>query len=217
MRLILLGTPGAGKGEQATRLSKKFGIPHISTGELLRGEMDEGTPVGCRISGFVNKGELVSDDITQAILEVRLQEADCFSGFILDGFPRTRAQAEALDELLEARGSKVDAVIEFELDDDIVVERITGRFSCSNCGVGYHRAHKKPAVEGVCDVCGSKEFVQRADDGEEKIRTRLALYHEQTAPILPYYEQRGILRSVDGTKDMDDVTEQLKEVLASAN
>ena len=118
---------------------------------------------------------------------------------------------------MEARGSKVDAVIEFELDDDIVVERITGRFSCSNCGEGYHRAHKKPAVEGVCDVCGSKEFVQRADDSEEKIRTRLALYHEQTAPILPYYEQRGILRSVDGTKDMDDVTEKLKEVLASAN
>ena len=217
MIMILIGPPGAGKGTQASLIEEALSIGNLSTGALLRDAIASESDLGNKAKVLVEGGNFVPDDIMIELVAARIDEPDCANGFILDGFPRTRAQAEALDELLEARGSKVAAVIEFELDDDIVVERITGRFSCSNCGEGYHRAHKKPAVEGVCDVCGSKEFVQRADDSEEKIRTRLALYHEQTAPILPYYEQRGIIRSVDGTKDMDDVTEQLKEVLTSAN
>ena len=217
MIMILIGPPGAGKGTQANRLEEALSIGNLSTGALLRDAITSDSELGKEAKVLVEGGNFVPDDIIIALVSARIDEPDCAEGFILDGFPRTLPQAKALDKILEARESKVDAVIEFELDDEIVVERITGRFSCSNCGEGYHRAHKKPAVEGVCDVCGSKEFVQRADDSEEKIRTRLALYHEQTAPILPYYEQRGILRSVDGTKDMDDVTEQLKEVLASAN
>ena len=217
MIMILIGPPGAGKGTQASLIEEALSIGNLSTGALLRDAIALESDLGNKAKVLVEGGNFVPDDIMIELVSARIDEPDCANGFILDGFPRTRAQAEALDELLEARGSKVDAVIEFELDDDIVVERIIGRFSCSNCGEGYHRAHKKPSVEGVCDVCGSKEFVQRADDSEGKIRTRLALYHEQTAPILPYYEQRGIIRSVDGTKDMDDVTEQLKEVLASAN
>lgn len=215
--MILIGPPGAGKGTQASLIEETLSIGNLSTGALLRDAIASESELGNKAKVLVEGGNFVPDDIMIALVSARIDEPDCENGFILDGFPRTLAQAKALDELLEARGSKVDAAIEIELDDDIVVERITGRFSCAKCDEGYHKAHKLPAVEGVCDVCGSTEFVQRADDSEEKIRTRLALYHEQTAPILPYYEKRGILRSVDGTKDLDDVTGQLKEVLASVN
>ena len=215
--MILIGPPGAGKGTQAARIEEFLGIGNLSTGAILREAIASESALGKKAKILVEGGKFVPDDIMIALVSERIDAPDCANGFILDGFPRTRAQAEALDGVLEARGRKVDTVIEIKLDDDIVVERIAGRFACRTCGEGYHKAHKRPAVEGVCDVCGGTEFEQRADDSEEKIRTRLALYHEQTAPILPYYETRGILRSVDGTKDLDDVTNQLKEVLAAVN
>ncbi len=217
MIMILIGPPGAGKGTQASRIEEYLSIGNLSTGALLRDAIASESELGKKAKILVEDGEFVPDDIMIALVSARTEAADCANGFILDGFPRTLAQAEALDEMLETRGGKVDTVIEIMLADDSVVERITGRFSCKNCDEGYHKAYKRTAVEGVCDVCGGSEFVQRADDSEEKVRTRLALYHEQTAPTLPYYGQRGILRSVDGTKDLDDVTDQLKEVLASVN
>ncbi len=217
MIMILIGPPGAGKGTQASRIEEYLSIGNLSTGALLRDAIASESELGKKAKVLVEGGKFVPDDIMIALVSARTDAADCADGFILDGFPRTLAQAEALDEMLETRGGKVDTVIEIMLADDSVVERITGRFSCKSCDEGYHKAYKRTAVEGVCDVCGGSEFVQRADDSEEKVRTRLALYHEQTAPILPYYGQRGILRSVDGTKDLDDVTDQLKEVLASVN
>jgi len=215
--MILIGPPGAGKGTQANRLEEALSIGNLSTGALLRDAITSDTELGKEAKVLVEGGNFVPDNIIIALVSARIDEPDCAEGFILDGFPRTLPQAKALDEILEARESKVDAVIEFELDDEIVVERITGRFSCKKCHEGYHKAHKLPAVEGVCDSCGGTEFVQRADDSEEKIRTRLALYHEQTEPVIPYYERRGILHSLDGTEDLDDVTGQLKKVLASLN
>ncbi len=217
MIMVLIGPPGAGKGTQANRIEELLSIGNLSTGALLRDAIASESELGQTAKALVEGGNFVPDDIMIALVAERIDDPDCANGFILDGFPRTLAQAEALDQLLAARGSKLDKVIEIKLADEAVVERITGRFSCKNCNEGYHKAFKLPVVEGVCDVCGGTEFVQRADDSEEKIRTRVALYHEQTAPILPYYEKRGILRSVDGTKDLDDVTEQLKEVLTSVN
>lgn len=217
MIMILVGPPGAGKGTQASRIEEFLSIGNLSTGALLRDAIASESEVGKKAKVLVEAGNFVPDDMMIELVAARIDEQDCKNGFILDGFPRTLAQAEALDELLEARGSKVGAVIEIKIADDIVVERITGRFSCQNCDEGYHKAYKLPAVDGICDICGGTEFVQRADDSEEKIRTRLSLFHEQTKPILPYYRDRGILRSVDGTKDLNDVTEQLKEVLASVN
>jgi len=215
--MILVGPPGAGKGTQASFIEEYLLIGNLSTGALLRDAIASESELGKKAKVLVEGGNFVPDDIMIALVSARTEAADCAKGFILDGFPRTLAQAEALDEMLETRGTKLDAVIEIKLADDVVVERITGRYSCKNCDEGYHKAYKLPAVEGICDNCGGTEFAQRADDSEEKVRTRLALYHEQTAPILPYFEQRGILRSVDGTKDLDNVTDQLKEVLASVN
>ena len=215
--MVLIGPPGAGKGTQASRIEEALLIGNLSTGALLRDAITSQSALGNRPKVLVEGGNFVPDDIMIALVLERINEADCANGFILDGFPRTLTQAEALDELMEERGSKIDAVIELTLNDDIVIERITGRFSCKDCDEGYHKAHKLPEIEGVCDVCGGTEFLQRADDNEAKIRTRLALYHEQTAPILPYYQQRGILISVDGSKNLDNVTGQLKEVLASLN
>lgn len=217
MIMILIGPPGAGKGTQASRLEELLSIGNLSTGALLRDAIASGSGLGNQAKGLVEAGNLVPDDIMIALVAERIEEPDCQNGFILDGFPRTLAQAEALDRLLAERGQKIDAAIEFKLPDDVVVERIAGRFACSTCGTGYHKLYKLPKVEGVCDVCGGTEFEERADDSEEKIRTRLAHYHEQTAPLLPYYKERKILRSVDGTGDLDEVTEQLKEVLVSVN
>ena len=217
MIMILIGPPGAGKGTQANRIEEFLSIGNLSTGALLRDAIASESELGKKAKVLVEGGNFVPDDIMIVIVSARIDEPDCKNGFILDGFPRTLVQAEALDRLLEDKGRKLDAVIEIQLDDDAVVERITGRFACEKCGEGYHKAYKLPAVEDVCDVCGGTEFAQRADDSEEKVRTRQALYHEQTAPIIPYYEKRGILRSVDGTKELDDVTRQLKEVLASVN
>jgi adenylate kinase len=214
--LILIGPPGAGKGTQAKIIEDCFGVLQLSTGALLRTAIAEGTELGRKAKALVEGGKLVPDETIVGIVSERIDEPDCKKGFILDGFPRTVAQAEALDSMLAEKNLKLDHVIEIGIDDDLLVDRLTGRFECAKCGAGYNDKFKTPKVEGVCDVCGSTEFIRRADDTEEKIRTRLGVYHEQTKPILPYYRERGILESVDGAQAMDDVTKQLKEILAPA-
>ncbi len=213
MILILIGPPGAGKGTQARVIEETYGIVQLSTGALLRAAIDSGSELGRKAKKVVENGELMPDDVMVSIVSDRIEDPDCKKGFILDGFPRTVAQAEALDVMLAGKGLKLDHVIEIAIDDDLLVDRLTGRFECANCGEGYNDKFKTTAVDGVCDKCGGTEFIRRADDNEEKIRTRLGVYHEQTRPILPYYRERGILESVDGAKDLDDVTQQLKGML----
>lgn len=213
MILILLGPPGAGKGTQAARIKQEFAIAHLSTGDMLRGAIAAGTETGKLAKGVIDAGKLVSDDIMIGLVEERTKEEDCANGFLLDGFPRTVAQAEALDDLLERTAHKLNAVVEIAVDDNALIDRISGRYACANCGAGYHDSFNKPKAEGVCDNCGSKEFTRRSDDNADAVRTRLAAYHEQTAPLLPYYREQGILRSVDGMAEIDSVTAQIfKEI-----
>ena len=213
MILILLGPPGAGKGTQAARIKDEYKIAHLSTGDMLRGAIAAGTDVGKQAKSVMDAGKLVSDDIIIRLVEERTQEDDCASGFLLDGFPRTVAQAEALDDLLERRSQKLDAVVEFAVDDDALIGRISGRYSCANCGAGYHDVFQKPKQEGVCDNCGSTEFKRRSDDNADAVRTRLTSYHNETAPLLPYYRDKGVLKTVDGMADIDAVTTQIfKEI-----
>ena len=212
MNIILLGPPGAGKGTQAARLEAQRGMVQLSTGDMLRAAVAQGTPVGLKAKAVMEAGELVSDAIVSALIGERLDSiAD--RGAIFDGYPRTRAQAEALDLLLGERGRKLDHVIELEVDEDALVERITGRFSCANCGAPYHDTYKLPKVEGTCDVCGSHEFKRRPDDNEETVRTRLAEYRAKTAPILPYYEERGLVARVDGMANVEDVASAIDSIL----
>ena len=215
MNLILLGPPGAGKGTQAKRIEEARGLVQLSTGDMLRAAVAAGTEVGKKAKDVMERGELVSDEIVIGIISDRIDEPDCANGFILDGFPRTVAQAEALTQLLSDKSKKMDHVIEMKVDDDQLVGRITGRFTCSQCGEGYHDEFKKPAVEGKCDKCGSTEFTRRADDNEETVRSRLSAYHEQTAPLIDYYKKQGILKSVDGMSAIDDVTAQINKALDS--
>ena len=213
MILILLGPPGAGKGTQAARIKDKYEIAHLSTGDMLRGAIAAGTEVGKQAKIVMDAGKLVSDDIIVRLVEERTADNDCANGFLLDGFPRTLAQAEALDGLLDRKARKLDAVIEIAVDDDALIGRISGRFSCANCGTGYHDVFKKPKQDGVCDMCGCKEFTRRSDDTEDAVRTRLVAYHEQTAPLLPYYRSKGVLKTVDGMGEIDAVTDQIfKEI-----
>ncbi len=213
MILILLGPPGAGKGTQAARIKDEYKIAHLSTGDMLRGAIAAGTEVGKQAKIVMDAGNLVSDDIIVGLVGERIEDQDCANGFLLDGFPRTLAQAEALDSLLAKKGLSLSATVEFAVDDDALIERISGRYACSNCGTGYHDTFQKPRVEGVCDSCGSKEFSRRSDDTAEAVRTRLGSYHSQTAPLLPYYREKGVLRTVDGMRDIDDVTQQIfKEI-----
>ena len=213
MNLMLLGPPGAGKGTQAKRLEQKYGLVQLSTGDMCRAAAASGTALGHRVKSIMEEGRLVPDDIIIEMIAQQIDEPKSRNGFILDGFPRTVPQAEALDAMLGAHGKKVDHVILMEVDERALVERIAGRFSCRTCGASYHERFHRPTVEGVCDVCGSTDLVHRADDRPEAVQTRLDAYRNQTAPILPYYRARGILRTVDGMADIDDVTRQIEAVL----
>jgi adenylate kinase len=213
MNLILLGPPGAGKGTQAKRLEDRHSLVQLSTGDMLRAVVASGVPLGQQAKEIMAAGKLMPDELMIEMIADRISKPDCAAGFILDGFPRTVPQAEALDRMLEDKGLKLDQVIEMKVDDAALVERITGRYTCSKCGQGYHDKFQKPKADGVCDVCGSTEFTRRADDNAETVTTRLAAYHRQTAPILPYYKERGVLETVDGMADIDVVTEQIEALL----
>lgn len=213
MRLILLGPPGAGKGTQAKFLVDAYGIPQLSTGDMLREAVAAGTEVGKQAKAIMEAGKLVSDDIINAIISERISQSDCAKGFILDGFPRTLEQADALYHMLDDKGMKIDTVISLEVDDDALVERISGRFTCAKCGEGYHDKFKQPAKEGVCDRCGSTEFKRRKDDNPETLKTRLFAYYKDTAPLIGYYHAYRMLKTVDGMADIGDVTKAIQAVL----
>ena len=213
MNIILLGPPGAGKGTQAGRLQQERGMVQLSTGDMLRAAVKAGTPVGIEAKTVMEAGELVSDEIVSALIGENLDANKGAAGFIFDGYPRTQAQADALDALLAGRGQKLDHVIELEVDEDALVERITGRFSCAVCNTPYHDVFNRPEQEGVCDLCGSKEFKRRADDNEQAVRTRMAEYRAKTAPILPPYEARGIVRRVDGMAAVEEVSAAIEAIL----
>ncbi|MGZ5823877.1 MAG: adenylate kinase [Hyphomicrobium sp.] len=214
MNLILLGPPGAGKGTQAEAITEKRGLVQLSTGEMLRRAVKAGTPIGREASAIMEAGGLVPDKIVIQIIAERIAAPDCAKGFILDGFPRTLKQAAALDVLLASLGKQIDAVIEIKVDDKVLIDRISGRYMCANCGASYHDTNCKPKVEGVCDRCGSKAFVRRADDNAETVKNRLMAYYRETAPLIGYYFAKGKLRTVDGMAAISEVSRQVDGILA---
>jgi adenylate kinase len=213
MNIILFGPPGAGKGTQAKKMVDFYGIPQISTGDILRANVREGTELGLAAKAYMDKGELVPDEVLIGIIKNRLKEEDCEKGFILDGYPRTIPQADALAVILDEIDKPIDIVLNLEVPDEELVERISGRLMCNNCGASYHRTFNPPKKEDVCDVCGG-ELLQRADDREEAVKNRLNVYKKQTQPLINYYEKQGILVSLDGTKGIDKVYEDIKAILA---
>lgn len=216
MNLILLGPPGAGKGTQAEELKRRHSLAWLSTGDMLRSAAASESELGLRVKEVMESGELVSDDIMLAMIRERIARPDCSQGFVLDGFPRTTVQAEGLDRMLEEDGRRIDRVVEMQVDDDALVARISGRFSCPACGAGYHDQFRPTSKDGVCDNCGNSGFTRRDDDKKETVKTRLDAYHAQTAPLLPYYRERGVLATVDGMASIDEVREQIAAVVGSA-
>jgi adenylate kinase len=213
MNLVLLGAPGAGKGTQAKRIEEEFNIVQLSTGDMLRAEARSGSALGQQADALMKAGQLVPDEMIIGLIDKRLDHEDCRAGFILDGFPRTLPQASALDDMLRRKGLRLDTVLSIDVDDEAMVERISGRFTCANCGEGYHDSFKRPKEEGICDVCGTSRFVRRADDNAETVRARLKAYHAQTEPIIAYYQKSGLVQRIDGMRGIDDVTALVKDAL----
>ena len=217
MKLILLGPPGAGKGTQAKEIESKRGLVQLSTGDMLRAAVKSGTSLGSELKAVMDRGELVSDDIVIKIIAERIDQPDCAKGFILDGFPRSLAQASALDKMLADKGTKMDLVVELKVDYNRLVERIVGRYACAKCGEGYHDRFKRPKVRGVCDVCGNEEFTRRADDTAETVTTRLMTYYRETAPLVGYYYCKGNLHAVDGMAPIAEVAQAINNFIDSAS
>ena len=213
MNIILLGPPGAGKGTQARLLQDKHGMVQLSSGDMLRASIKNGEPLGLEAKQIMDSGKLVPDDLMIRMIDVRIDQPDCAKGFILDGFPRTVPQAEALDQMLTAKGKRLDAVIQLTVDEPALIARVSGRYTCAKCGTGYHDSFKPTKRAGVCDNCGSTEFTRRADDNAETMKTRLQAFQEQTAPILPYYQGRGLLKTVDGMAPMEQVFDAIEQAL----
>ena len=213
MNIILLGPPGSGKGTQAKRIEQTHGIVQLSTGDMLRATTDSDTEFGHRVKAIMDSGQLVPDDIIVEMIDQRIRQPDCGRGFILDGFPRNVPQAKALDTMLAEHNLKLDHVILLDVDEAALVDRLSGRFTCTQCGASYHERYNRPSREGICDVCGSSEFVCRADDRPEAVKARFEVYRRQTAPILPYYRDRGILRRVDGMADIEAVTREIDKII----
>ena len=212
MKIIMLGAPGAGKGTQAKMIAETYKLPHVSTGDIFRANIKNNTDLGKEAKTYMDKGELVPDELTVRILLDRVAQADCANGYVLDGFPRTIPQAEVLDAELNKLGEKVDYAIDVEVPDENIVKRMSGRRACLKCGATYHIVHIPPKKEGICDACGS-ELVQRDDDKEETVKNRLAVYHQQTQPLIDFYSNKGVLKTVDGTKDSAEVFEDIKKIL----
>ena len=211
--LIMMGPPGGGKGTQAKRIQERYNVVQLSTGDMLRAAIAAGSPVGKQAKAVMDAGKLVSDDLLIEMIDKRLDDKDCANGFVLDGFPRTIPQAEGLEKLMANKGLKLDAAIEVRVPDEKLLERLTGRYTCAKCGEGYHDKFKLPKAAGVCDVCGGKEFSRRSDDKADTVKTRLKAYHEQTAPLLPFYERKGVLKVVDGDRDIGLVAADLERIL----
>ena len=214
MRIIMLGAPGAGKGTQAKKIAEKYQIPHISTGDIFRANIKNGTELGNKAKTYMDQGLLVPDELTCDLVVDRIQQDDCANGYVLDGFPRTIPQAEALTKALENLNSKIDYAVNVEVPDSNIVHRMGGRRACLACGCTYHVEYNAPKVEGICDVCGAK-LVLRDDDKPETVQKRLNVYHDQTQPLIDYYKEKGVLHSVDGTKDMEEVFQSITEILGA--
>ena len=212
MKIIMLGAPGAGKGSQASRIAMEYQLPHISTGDIFRANLKEETELGKRAKSFMDKGELVPDDITIAMLLERIHKKDCKNGYILDGFPRTIPQAEALKEALAKKDEKIDLALDVEASDELIIKRMAGRRTCPACGAIYHIVTLPPKTDGICDRCGA-DLIQRKDDNEETVKNRLKIYHEVTEPLISYYKKEGILEEIDGAEDLDKVFEKVKRII----